>query len=102
MLVFSKLRTIGEIRESNLPNVALMLCATEVAVLLGGLLLEVSLGHRFILVSRISALSWLLFGVASIIVSIAGFARGRKNSSISVLALCITIFILCAFRFALV
>jgi hypothetical protein len=98
----TKLTAAQEIGDSKLLNVALALCATEVGLILVAVLVELALGHRMTLISRISAISWLMFGGA-IIVSIVGFAKGRKRlSSISIVVVCVAIFVLCAFRFALV
>jgi heme/copper-type cytochrome/quinol oxidase subunit 1 len=65
----------------KLLNTALILCATEVAVLLGAILLELVFGQRFVLVTRINAISWLLCGGGSIVLSIVGFVRGQKRSA---------------------
>ena len=88
---------------TKLSNTALLLSALEVAVLLGAIVIDLASGHRYMLVSRISALSWLLFGGGSIIVSIFAIMKGHKRSSaVAVAVVCISIFVLCAFRFALV
>jgi hypothetical protein len=99
----SKLKALQETRESKALNYALMLCAIEVGVLVGAILLHMVFGHQFLLITRINAASWLLCGGGSIVLSIVGLTRVKtRSASISVFALCITIFILCAFRFALV
>jgi hypothetical protein len=88
---------------TKLSNTALVLSALEVAVLLGAIVIDLASGHRSMLVSRISALSWLLFGGASIVVSIFAITKKHKrSSSVAVAVVCVAIFALCAFRFALV
>jgi hypothetical protein len=99
----AKLKILQDARDSKLLNSALILCVTEVVVLIGAILLELVLDRRFVLITRINAVSWLVCGAGSIVLAIIGFVTGPKRSAaISVVALCIVIFILCAFRFALV
>ncbi len=88
---------------TKLSNTALLLSALEMAVLLGAIVIDLASGQRSMLVSRISALSWLLFGGGSIIVSIFAITKKHKRSSaVAVAVVCVSIFVLCAFRFALV
>ena len=99
----AKLKILQNARHSKLLNSALILCAGEITVLLGAILLELVFGRRFVLITRINAVSWLVCGAGSIVLSVIGFIKGPKRfAAISVVALCIVIFVLCGLRFALV
>lgn len=99
----SELKSMQGNHDAKWSNMALVFCAIEVAILLGAILFDLAFSQHPMLVSRFSALSWLFFGGASIVVSIVGVTKGQKrSSSISVAVVCVVIFVLCAFRFALV
>jgi hypothetical protein len=98
----TKLKALHCARDSKILNYALILCATEVAVLFSAILLDLSFGRRLV-ITRISALCWVVCGAGSIALSIVGLIRGpNRSAAVSVVALCIVMFILCASRFALV
>ena len=99
----SELKAMQGSDGTRLSNIALVLSALEVAVLLGAIFIDLASGQRSMLVSRISALSWLLFGGGSVVVSIFAIAMKHKRSSaFAVTVVCTAIFVLCAFHFALV
>jgi len=99
----ARLTTMQELNNRRMLNLALILCAMQVGVILSAILFGFLPSHPIATINRISALSWLILGGGSILISIVGFAGGKKSlSSFSVVAICILIFILCAFRFALV
>ena len=90
-------------KSKTLSDKALIMCVVEVGFLLFSVATRLALGHGLMLVNSLFAISWLLVGGGSVIVSIAGLVKGEKNfSSVSVVAMCIAIFFLCAFQFALV
>jgi hypothetical protein len=82
--------------DKKLLDFAVILSATEVAVLLSTILLGLVLGRRFDpLNTRINLVSWLVCGAGSIALSIAGLIKASKRSAaVSVVAFCVVIFIL--------
>jgi hypothetical protein len=98
----AKLKTL-QTSSAKLLNYALILCAAEVVFLLGAIVFELVYGRRFVLITRINAVSWLVCGAGSIVLSLIGFiTEPKRSAAVSVVALCIVIFVLCGLRFALV
>lgn len=96
-----KLKPLQDSLGSKILSTALTLCAIEVGVFLAAIPLSFFLGRFDFLAVRVNAISWLVCGVASIILSIAGLVKGPKRAAACwVLLFCSAMFILCGFRFS--